>query len=112
MAMGVALLAGARRATLIAGSASEGRAGAAAPWPSGWRQARDLATLSCMSSEDRAWSWRGSSVQPSLPSFRHTSQRQTSGKGSTPPRGRPQVRAAPSEGGTGQVQRVCHQILQ
>lgn len=81
MAKGVALLAGAGRATSTAGSASEGRAGSAAPWLSGRRQARDWAILSCVSSEDVAWSWSGSSAQPSLPSFGHSSQRQTSGKG-------------------------------
>lgn len=79
-----------------AGSASQGRqrGRAAVPWPSEGKQARDLAILSCVPLEETAWSWRGSSVQPSLPLSRHTSQRRTSGK------------AVPSEE-SGQVQRGC-----
>lgn len=60
-----------------------GRGGAAALWPSGQKQARDLAILSCVPSEETAWSWRGLSAQLSLPLCRHTSQRRTSGKGSS-----------------------------
>ena len=61
----------------------------AAPGPGGQGQAEEgLTSLpSCiLSAEERAWSWRGLSVQPSLPLSRRTSQRPTSGRSYSPRR--------------------------
>lgn len=62
--------------------------GAGRPWAS-WvgagRRGPDKPT-SVPSEEERTWSWRGLSVQPSLPLSRRTSQRLTSGSSSFPGR--------------------------
>ena len=66
-------------------SGQEGGAGRPwAWWVGAGRRGPDKPTSCVFSEVERAWSWRGLSVLPSLPLSRHTSQKLTSGRSSCP----------------------------
>ena len=72
---------------MVSTAGQEGGAGCPWTWWSGARRRGPDNPPSCIpSAEERAWSWRGLSVQPSLPLSRRTFQRPTSGRSYSPRR--------------------------